>query len=607
MKKTYLIFIIFAVMLSSFAAAERGHMTLLTVGERGNETFGGTADIYLEIKPGTGQVFIDSFPLTKIDTQISTRFAKEVACDFLEEDCSNKDFFYTIRAKSSIVGGPSAGAALTVLTIAMLEGDELDESVVMTGTINSGGIIGPVAGIEEKVEAAKKEGFKKVLIPKRSIISSELKNASYDIYNESNPGFNSSQTLNVSIIYSDSFKKEGIEIIPISTVEEALFYFTGKKYPDYSYDLKVPEQYDELMKNVSRGICERTEEIIPLIEEKTRVEFKEKYNSSQQFIKKAEEAFARKDYYSSASFCFNANKELREMEYSQYSDKELLLIAKEAEQDSAKMLDEVNKKTLKTLSELETSMVVKERLLEARDLLQDDNESQLIEDLPYVVERIHSAKAWSAFFDYQGKEMELDNGHLSEACLAKIAEAEERINYLELIFGEHEEFRKDLEDTRDIYSSGDYAFCLYKASRIKSDASSILSALSITEEKFPELLGDQLKLARTQINKQGEDFPIIGYSYYNYANSLRETRPEFALIYASYASEFSNLDMYFPNKKKSRIAVDNQQMGIFLIGFAAGIFAITLLLFITGAAKKKKALSEKKKSQKNAKAVRRKK
>ncbi|MFH1400128.1 MAG: serine protease-like protein, partial [Nanoarchaeota archaeon] len=129
-------------------AATSGHMTLLTVAENDEMQFGGTADVYLEIHPGKGRVFIDSLPLTKLDTQISTRFAHELACDFLEMDCSNKDFFYTIRADSSVVGGPSAGGALTVLTIAVLGDLPLDNETVMTGTIQSGGLIGPVAGIK---------------------------------------------------------------------------------------------------------------------------------------------------------------------------------------------------------------------------------------------------------------------------------------------------------------------------------------------------------------------------------------------------------------------------------------------------------------------------
>ena len=100
-------------------SAEKGHMRLLAVTDTGEGDIGGIADLFLEIKPGSGRVFLETFPLTKIDTQISTRFAKEIACSFGDFDCNNFDFFYTITAGSSIIGGTSAGSAIAVLTFSM--------------------------------------------------------------------------------------------------------------------------------------------------------------------------------------------------------------------------------------------------------------------------------------------------------------------------------------------------------------------------------------------------------------------------------------------------------------------------------------------------------
>src|SRR3989344_5017163 len=102
MKKASLVIFLFLLLVYT-ASAKSGSMKLLAVSGEDDSGVGSTADLYLEIKEGTGRVFIDSFPLSKIDTQISTRFAKEVACNFLEADCSHYDFFYTIRANSAIV------------------------------------------------------------------------------------------------------------------------------------------------------------------------------------------------------------------------------------------------------------------------------------------------------------------------------------------------------------------------------------------------------------------------------------------------------------------------------------------------------------------------
>src|SRR3989338_979096 len=80
-------------------AQEQFHTHLLAVEEKSDgQLKGSSADLYLELQPGSGRVFIDTFPLTKFDTQISTRFAKEVACDFIDNDCNDIDFIYTIKA-----------------------------------------------------------------------------------------------------------------------------------------------------------------------------------------------------------------------------------------------------------------------------------------------------------------------------------------------------------------------------------------------------------------------------------------------------------------------------------------------------------------------------
>ena len=106
--KKGIIYILVFLLLAFACSAKAAHMKLLAVSEDGSGFEGSVADLYLEIKRGTGRVFIDTFPLTKVDTQISTRFAKEIACDYLDRDCSHYDFIYTIRSGSAISTGWSA-------------------------------------------------------------------------------------------------------------------------------------------------------------------------------------------------------------------------------------------------------------------------------------------------------------------------------------------------------------------------------------------------------------------------------------------------------------------------------------------------------------------
>src|SRR3990167_593472 len=78
-------------------AQDRYSIKLLAVQEENGKFIGSDADLYLELKPGSGRVFLETTPLTKLDTQLSTRFAKEIACDHFDMDCGGYDFFFTIN------------------------------------------------------------------------------------------------------------------------------------------------------------------------------------------------------------------------------------------------------------------------------------------------------------------------------------------------------------------------------------------------------------------------------------------------------------------------------------------------------------------------------
>src|SRR3989344_5412029 len=160
-----IIILIFSLSLVNAQENKQYHLKLLAVQDDGKEYEGSDADLFLEIKEGSGRVFLETFPLTKFDTQISTRFAKDIACNHFKLPCEKYDFIFTIKAKSTIIGGPSAGAAIAALTTIAVLDLPYDQQTAITGTINSGGVVGPVGGIKEKLEAASRAGLNKVLIP----------------------------------------------------------------------------------------------------------------------------------------------------------------------------------------------------------------------------------------------------------------------------------------------------------------------------------------------------------------------------------------------------------------------------------------------------------
>ena len=61
--------------------------------------------------------------------------------------------------------GPSAGAAMAVGFIALFKGDHVQRGVALTGTIEPEGRIGHVGSIPDKIRAAVREGYRKVLVP----------------------------------------------------------------------------------------------------------------------------------------------------------------------------------------------------------------------------------------------------------------------------------------------------------------------------------------------------------------------------------------------------------------------------------------------------------
>ncbi|MFH0922788.1 MAG: S16 family serine protease, partial [Candidatus Micrarchaeota archaeon] len=155
--------------LASAVAVERKFSTVLlklpAVDRDGN---GALADLTIESSEGSGKIFIGfskGSPLLNTDTQDSIQTALRIASKVTGKPLENKDVFYTISAQSDVVGGKSAGAAVTVGTMAVVLGEKLNANTVITGTIEEDGTIGQVGRILEKAKAVKSAGFTIFLVP----------------------------------------------------------------------------------------------------------------------------------------------------------------------------------------------------------------------------------------------------------------------------------------------------------------------------------------------------------------------------------------------------------------------------------------------------------
>jgi uncharacterized protein len=130
-----------------------------------NQGEGALGKARVRIAPGDGSLLLNTDPFIETDTQLSARTAKAVAEELTGDDLRAKDVTYSFDIDGSFVGGPSAGAAMTIATISAIEDRTVDEKTAVTGTITREGRIGRVGGILEKAEAAGERGLDKFYVP----------------------------------------------------------------------------------------------------------------------------------------------------------------------------------------------------------------------------------------------------------------------------------------------------------------------------------------------------------------------------------------------------------------------------------------------------------
>ncbi|MBI4739438.1 hypothetical protein HY772_07915 [Candidatus Woesearchaeota archaeon] len=519
-------------------SAQEGHIKLLAIGEGGGNFTGSVADLYLTIQPGSGRVFIETFPLTKIDTQISTRFAQEIACKYLDKDCDVYDFFYTIQSPAAIVGGPSAGAAIATLTVAALEGIQLNDSVAMTGTINSGALIGPVGSIKEKIYAAKQAGLSRVLVPTEQM--------SYEEHNK---------TINIA----DLAARWNIQVTGVESLDDSLAAFSGKNHTRQAKPIIVDERYVKTMQGLGRTLCDRAKLFSRQIREsptgKERIteQFVKSNKDAEKLLEKGLNALSNNTPYSAASFCFGASVALHSqlLYLKNLSGEQLAAAAFNISKNINAVDNHIEQRERKTITDLQAYMIIKERLLDARGALDEGTNSSA--QLAYASERLESAISWQRFFGVGDGRVALDEKSLRKSCLDKLSEVGERYQYISLFFPDIlTDIHKSIIDAYDYYGRGDYELCLFKAIQTKAETDVLSGLIGVKQEAIDALLTKKLAAAEREIAKQIDDgvFPILAYSYYEYANTLSTDQKTSALIYAEYALEMSDLDIYFRQSKE---------------------------------------------------------
>lgn len=131
---------------------------------------GALLNISVETRAGKGRVLVQTTPLMGVIFQDAANTAVFVAQQETGVSLSGSDVIFSITADQEIPGvdGSSAGALMTLLTIAAINGTELNNSVTLTGTIDDEGNVGAIGGVFEKAKAAEAGGKTLFLLPREN-------------------------------------------------------------------------------------------------------------------------------------------------------------------------------------------------------------------------------------------------------------------------------------------------------------------------------------------------------------------------------------------------------------------------------------------------------
>lgn len=485
------------------------------------------------VKNGTGHVFIDTSPYTQVDLQGSTRIAAMVASDVLGIDQKSYDFYYIIEVDSPIIGGPSAGGALTVATIAAINNWQIKPGVVMTGTIDPDGTIGPVGGIPAKLEAAATKNATIFLVPQGQLI-----------VNITNATINRRGIVGHSVNTVDLPKlgnELGITVKEVSTVQDAVLEFTG-------YDIRKQSTNKTVFTTGYLNLLE------PLALQ-LRNESKNMYNNTafidNDYIKNALELQNQADnltnnkkYYAATSLYFQSMIDILtsqwEYQYDREKDKDqyienLINIVEEQIQNSENDLDKFKSKGI---SNVEIIGAAESRIMEASDILEDTKNLNTTEGVIYRLafanERARTAQWWLTLFVSSGKTIPEDV--LKDRSGWYLSQAQSISTYTQsLISGNGGPIidKGDITIVQKEIERGYYSGAIFDSLRIISTSSTVIKSLSVQDPSTrTNQIANAAEIAINEVRSEGIE-PTLAVSIYEHGETL--TNPFAKMSQYSYA------------------------------------------------------------------------
>ncbi|MBF19913.1 MAG: endopeptidase La [Hirschia sp.] len=182
-----------------YGMADREDQVGVVTGLAWTEVGGDLLTVEAVQMPGRGKVTVTGNLRDVMKESISAANsyvrARAVSLGIRPDLFNSTDIHVHVPEGATPKDGPSAGIAMTTAMVSLLTGNPISRTVAMTGEVTLRGRVLPIGGLKEKLLAALRGGIKTVLIPQENEKDLE------DIPN------------NV---------KQGLEIIPVSTVDQVL-------------------------------------------------------------------------------------------------------------------------------------------------------------------------------------------------------------------------------------------------------------------------------------------------------------------------------------------------------------------------------------------------
>lgn len=524
------VFLVFLVAVSSVHALEDG-VSVPLVADRSTED--GDEGILLSarviVTNGTGHVFVDTNPYTQVDLQGSARLAAMVASDVLGIDQRAYDFYYIIDITSPIIGGPSAGGALTIATIAAINKWELKAGIVMTGMINPDESIGPVGGIPFKLEAAAAKNATLFLIPQGQSTVTVRKTLV-----RTKGAFIISEDKEETVDVVKLGKKLNVEVKEVSTIQDAVLAFTGHDItkPGYSGTILTPK-YLNLLEPLASSL--RQESGTMYEDTASRVPKSQSLEQAKDILKRADKMYDDKKYYAATSSYFNAMINMRFAQwsdgYDKATDKEQYLSELVAKVEKQIQLSESDLSSFKLygVSDVEAVGAAESRITTARVKLEaakklNDTEEKIF-SLAFAHERARTAQWWLTLASPDGKVVPGDI--LKDRAGWYLSQAQSINTYMQTLLSESGAHpgiasgsSEDIDHAQKELERGYYAGAIFDSLQATIKASTTIGLLGKTDADMKiEQSAEAAKVAINEARVAGIE-PTLAVSAYEYAETV---------------------------------------------------------------------------------------